>query len=410
MAGTTHKKTVLLLANNLLDGILNLAALTHASFRAKSGITYIVRSTSLGDFTVALPFIASVMKESKDVRLLLISRTGNVGVAILPQWRERIIVVEPSSYRSFYQLKGLLERNKSRKTPSQILFAAQSGLNLPSKLKYLATIRALLGFRAPVKGLDEHPRLRTRNQCEAEPDEMSVNVALAPFVACGINPHASRSDCKALLAITDQESEEVDQVLTQLGVKSINSPGIAFYVHAKDERKRWPIDRFITVARKIIEDYDKNIVLIGGPADRDASEAVARELPSDRVIVVAGLLSVRGTFALLSRCNLFVGNDGSPTHMAAIQGCRCVTVYCNWEVAGFWEPIAAPASISLRPVWNTERHRENYGIENISVEGVLHAVRYFLNTAVLEPTHWLEYYDSGLCASRKLILEKVLTD
>jgi ADP-heptose:LPS heptosyltransferase len=359
---------------------------------------------------VALPFIASVLKESHEVRLLLISRFGNVGVTILPHLRECIATIEPFSFRSLYQQRALLGINRTEKIPGKVLFAAQSGVNSVSKLKYLFVIRSMLGTQIPIIGLGKSQQLRTHDQCEAKPDEMSVNVALAPFIACGITPKASRDDCKKLLAITDKENDEVDQTLNRLRVKYIDSPGIAFYVHAKDKRKRWPLDRFITVARKILDDYDQNIVLIGGSEDRDISEAVARELPADRVIVVAGLLSVRGTLALLSRCNLFVGNDGSPTHMAAIQGCRCVTIYCNWEVAGFWEPIAAPASVSLRPVWSTERYKENFGIENIPIDGVVNAVKTFLSSSTIEPVHRVEYYDSGVCVSKQIITERVLVD
>jgi ADP-heptose:LPS heptosyltransferase len=397
-----------ILIERFLNFLVDILVLVYLPLKPKSDLTYIVRSTSLGDFTVSLPFIASVIKERPNVQLLIISRFGNVGSIILPHWGDRITFIDSSSF-GFSSPRKLRLKNIKSKSASEILFAAQSGISPVLKLKYLLAVRVTLGLDAPVKGLLTISKLKTRSECEANPNLMSINVGLAPFVACGITPRASRSDCQALLAITDEENREVDRTLNHLGIKSTNTPLVAFYVHAKDERKRWPIDRFITVARTIIKEYNQNIILIGGPGDRDASEAFAKKLPPDRVTVVAGLLSVRGTFALLSNCNLFVGNDGSPTHMAAIQGCQCVTIYCNWEVSGFWEPIAAPASISLRPVWNTERDKENFGIENIPVEGVMNAVRYFLNGTVSVPMHRVQYYDSGLCVSERLISEKILT-
>lgn len=374
--------------------------------------TCIVRSTSLGDFTVALPFIASVVKESKNIKFLLISKVGNVGEYILPQWKENTIVVKPSLFSFLSKREGNIKFNQDDTSFYKALIAIQSGIIPFKKLKYIISIFSVLGINTKIIGLNGHPQLRTRHQCEAEPDAMSVNVALAPFLACGVIPQANRSDCQLLLGITEEENSKVSQLLNSFNINSTGNPGIIFYVHAKDERKRWPIDRFVCVANEIIKQYDHKILLIGGLEDKCMAEKFAKQLPHGKAIVLAGLLSVRQTFALLSRCTLFVGNDGAPTHMAAIQGCYCVTIYCNWEVQGFWEPIVAPASISLRPIWdNAERSKGNFGIKNIPVDSVLSATRHFLDSPSIEKVHRIDYYDADYsCVHSRIIEDRVLVE
>lgn len=374
-------------------------------------MTFIVRSTSLGDFTVALPFIASVLKESQNIKFLLISKVGNVGEDILPQWKNDIVVIEPSLFYLLRKWKKLPKFNQDKVAFDKVLVALQSGMRFFDRLKYFIFIRSILGINAQIIGLGINQKLRTRHQCEAEPDVISVNVALAPFLACDITPQASRFDCQSLLGITDKESNEVSQLLDSLGVKSTSNSGIAFYVHAKDERKRWPIDRFLYVASEIIKQYDYEVLLIGGSADKSISEEIVKQLPFGKAFALAGMLSVRQTFSLLSRCTLFVGNDGSPTHMAAIQGCYCVTVYCNWEVHGFWEPIVAPASISLRPAWNnTERKQGNFGIENIPAGAVFDAAKYFLDSSTIPPIHRINFYENGSYVQSQVVKDKVLIE
>jgi ADP-heptose:LPS heptosyltransferase len=162
-------------------------------------------------------------------------------------------------------------------------------------------------------------------------------------------------------------------MLQRLGCDRV-APAIAMYVNAKDERKRWPVERFVDVARSLSRGTGRQIWLIGGPDDVGASQRVSDALPKGHAIVLAGHATVRMTLAALSECNLFVGNDGSPTHFAALCGCPCVTVYCNWEVPGIWEPIAAPCSRSLRPAWSITREHGDFGITTISTVHVLKAI------------------------------------
>jgi ADP-heptose:LPS heptosyltransferase len=402
---------LLLIIETCLGHLVRITSLVYIPLRTESSLTYIVRSTSLGDFIVLVPFVASVIKKSKNVRILIISRTGDVGSMILPHWKDRITLIDPQDFFLKSQLRNPDLNELSKESPGQIFFAPQSIVNSFLSLKYLVATRIFLGFKSPIKGFSIDPRFRSHIEYQIRADLLfNVNVGLAPFIACQIDPYIDRQDCQKLLAITDEENREVDLALASLGVSSLSNPGIAFYVHAKDERKCWPLQRFISVAKEVLRDYDQNIVLIGGPEDREYSETVARELPANRAIVVAGSLSVRGTLALLSRCNLFVGNDGSPTHMAALQGCRCVTIFCNFEMAGTWEPITSPASISLRPVLNTERRKGDFGISLIPVEAVLHAVKYFINETSVEPIHYVRYYNSESCVLEKVISERILVD
>jgi ADP-heptose:LPS heptosyltransferase len=118
------------------------------------------------------------------------------------------------------------------------------------------------------------------------------------------------------------------------------------------------------------------LLLVGGPEDANASNHVAAQVAAkagtDRVRVVAGRLDLPQLFMLLGRCRLFIGNDGAPVHYAALAGCRVVSIFCNWESAGLWEPIAAPASISIRPTSDVQGP-SGFGITDIPVDEVTRA-------------------------------------
>ena len=67
--------------------------------------------------------------------------------------------------------------------------------------------------------------------------------------------------------------------------------------------------------------FEKGRVLIlGGPDDWRAAEALRRSLPRDRWIDLTRQGDLLGAYACLKRARLFVGNDSGLMHLAAAAG------------------------------------------------------------------------------------------
>jgi ADP-heptose:LPS heptosyltransferase len=142
-------------------------------------------------------------------------------------------------------------------------------------------------------------------------------------------------------------------------------------------------------------------VFVGGLDDKSPSEATAATLGLSPSAVVAGRLTSRETVALMERCDGFVGNDGAPTHLAALANLPVVAVYCNWEVPGLWEPIASPWSVALRPSW--ESRGADFGISDVPVSSVIEASTRMLmeprRDADRQPHHIVTHKRDGRIAS-----------
>ncbi len=61
------------------------------------------------------------------------------------------------------------------------------------------------------------------------------------------------------------------------------------------------------------------LLLVGADSEREAARSIAEALPSSHVIDGMGV-DVLSTYAALSRCRLFVGNDSAMMHLAAATG------------------------------------------------------------------------------------------
>jgi len=81
--------------------------------------------------------------------------------------------------------------------------------------------------------------------------------------------------------------------------------------------KFWPLERYAALARRLA-DAGLTVALVGGPAEVDACEGIARDAPG--VVSLAGRTSLLDLAALGAQAALAVGNDSGPTHLMAYAG------------------------------------------------------------------------------------------
>lgn len=86
--------------------------------------------------------------------------------------------------------------------------------------------------------------------------------------------------------------------------------------------KRYPVEGFAAVARKLGECGVSTVAMVG-PGQEDLAAAVARE-GGAKVVAVAPLDDVA---AMLAACAVVVGNDSGLTHLASVVGCPTIALF-----------------------------------------------------------------------------------
>jgi heptosyltransferase II len=97
--------------------------------------------------------------------------------------------------------------------------------------------------------------------------------------------------------------------------------------------KCWPPQRFAEVANQLTKQFDANLIFFGTAAEADVSKAIAadmRRAPID----LTGKTAIAELPALLSRCNLFIGNDSGAMHVAAAVGLPIVATFGPTDPSG----------------------------------------------------------------------------
>jgi heptosyltransferase-2 len=90
--------------------------------------------------------------------------------------------------------------------------------------------------------------------------------------------------------------------------------------------KCWLPERFARVADALAEKFDAEVLLFGTPAEAQVSSAIVGAM-RHAAIDLTGATSIAELPALLSRCQLFIGNDSGAMHVAAAVGLPIVAVF-----------------------------------------------------------------------------------
>ena len=139
---------------------------------------------------------------------------------------------------------------------------------------------------------------------------------------------------------TERERRNVLAMLEPLKKEGLNY-FIAAVPAASLKMKQWPVERYISVIKEIIE-QNKNagVVVMGGPDDVDVSLRLKSAL-GDRAISTAGSLSYRESAALMNMMNVYIGNDTGLMHIAAACHVPILVINCFAASLGR-DPMAIP--------------------------------------------------------------------
>jgi heptosyltransferase I len=113
--------------------------------------------------------------------------------------------------------------------------------------------------------------------------------------------------------------------LTEAG--SIGKPVIGFVVGASTANKAWPAERW-SEAADLLNRQGASIVLLGSSAEVETAHAI-RIAPGGaaQIISLVGKTPLPVLASVLAQCDVVIGGDSGPTHLAVAVGTPVVGLY-----------------------------------------------------------------------------------
>ena len=121
----------------------------------------------------------------------------------------------------------------------------------------------------------------------------------------------------------------VDKFLKNNGIKTNDfvvcvAPGAAESAKAR----MWPYDRYAELCDEIIAKHNAKIIFVGNSEEIDLIDNIQKLMENkNKTINATGKITLNQLFCLISKSNLFVGNDAGPMHIAAAQGVKTLGLF-----------------------------------------------------------------------------------
>ncbi len=114
----------------------------------------------------------------------------------------------------------------------------------------------------------------------------------------------------------------------EMGIDS-NRPVIAIHPEAGrrgEPRRRFPQDRFVSVADALVERYNAQIILTGAPSEVELSQQIASQTRSS-CVVASGKTHINQLAALFANTDFVICGNCGPMHLAAAVGTPVVALH-----------------------------------------------------------------------------------
>lgn len=110
------------------------------------------------------------------------------------------------------------------------------------------------------------------------------------------------------------------KMAAELALGGREGPLIGIGVSSGNKLKELGEDKLLQLARGLLQRSSAGLVLVGGPGDRELSQALRRQLAAegyaDRIVDTSGRLDLTRLPALLARFDVYVGVDSGVTYLA----------------------------------------------------------------------------------------------
>lgn len=339
----------------LLVFLFDLATATLARKPPLPGVVrriLIVRLDRLGDVLLTLPFIAAVRERFPDARLTLcISPPGAQVFYGLP-FVERVVTFSPCWFEEKPQsvwrwLKDILAMARYlRAFPADLVFEPRGDLRILLALR-LARVGPIVSFGST----------GGRHLLAWSADDRNIHQSQRPLLL--LEPFPSSLEGKSP---TEERGDLYDDFFScswdlrwteglKCAFRGRPRPWVVVHPFAGYPSKQWPLGRFARLIA-LWQQAGATVFVVGSQKDRHRRWPRGGDegfvLPG--VVDLIGRLDIRKLHAFFKSCDLFVGNDSGPAHLAAIAGVKTLVIFSGTNDPDLWKPCGLNVRILSQPV------------------------------------------------------------
>jgi lipopolysaccharide heptosyltransferase I len=281
----------------------------------------ILKLGSLGDIVHTLPALAALRRHYPKAYIGWVVEAPNRGFLEGHPLLDEVFPIDTARWRRLRFGGALPALRRIRRARFDVVIDFQ-GLLKSALLGRWTGARERIGFEAAccrepfsahLSTVQVRPRHGARHVVE-------LNLALlSPLV-----PHPQEEVVEFPLGLTAAEGRQAEAYFARLGWGP-ETPVLALHPGAGWATKQWDTSRYAALGERLVRETGARLLLTWGPGDEARVEALRGTLRAPAELLPP--TSVRELAAILGRCQLFIGGDTGPLHLAAAQRVPTVALF-----------------------------------------------------------------------------------
>lgn len=297
----------------------------------------LVRNDRFGEFLLTLPAISSLKVRFPKAQItLVLSPVLSDLVELIPNVDD--VIFWESRKHSLNEIFALVKKLKSRCFDLSVIFNPSKEFNL---ISFLSNIPLRLGYDRKWGFLLTHKIKDLKHLCLKH--EIECNLELVSVLGCSTSLKAPE-----LLSEKLKSSDDFKKT-------------IVLHPWASDPVKIWPLDYFVSLAKKIVSDLQIKVVIIGSVDNCDLSKQ-AFEGISPSIVNLTGKTNLYELAGLLKDSLMLISADSGPGHLASCFNVPVLAIFRN--------DLAGKRAIRWKPWGENNIILESDNLSKISVDDV----------------------------------------
>ncbi|MBI2653426.1 glycosyltransferase family 9 protein [Candidatus Woesearchaeota archaeon] len=271
----------------------------------------VIQLWGIGETILALPAIGALRRKFQDAEIGVLVTSRNKDVFFNNKNVNKVITLK---LNPFSIINFILKNAKKY----DLAIDMEEYLNISAIISFFAGKRAV-GYSHNARAKLYTDKVRYNNKQHA------VQTFLDLVRALDISYDASKLP---ELNFSKNDKSIVDKFLKENKIKPNDfivcvAPGAAESARCR----MWPYNRYAEFCDEIIDRRKAKVIFVGALNEVELIEKIQNYMENKNTINAAGKLTLNQLFYLISRANLFIGNDAGPMHIAAAQGVKTIGLF-----------------------------------------------------------------------------------
>jgi ADP-heptose:LPS heptosyltransferase len=276
----------------------------------------VVHIAGLAQTTLALPALRSLRRHLPQSRITIVSSATAADLLRLAECADEVMPgarfrgAEFLNPRKFYRATKSL--SELRREHFDLAIEFKSGAESSLVLQFTHSRERLGGKKKGIEATLD--RLSQAISNARAPIRHIAHEYLKKLEPLGVRP----IEAEPRIATLRESDERIERLLSKHNV-GLGELLIGIHPGAGHGRPRWPLDRFASIATRMIHNFDARVLVFAGPSERGLAKRLAAMLPARRAIAIESP-KIADFVSASARLSLFIGNHSGPAHVAAAAG------------------------------------------------------------------------------------------